>query len=365
MKTARFNYTLPEDFIAQAPSPTRDGSRLLVVDRATRQIAHCLFSDLPRFLRAGDILFRNTARVLAARLHASRAGGGRVECLLLRPAGDMPGEWWCLLRPGRKLPPGSTFGVAGEFEARVIEKSAAAEYRVSIAPERPGETIPALAERLGRIPLPPYIDRARMSAEQLACATAEDPARYQTVFADSRHTVAVAAPTAGLHFTAELLDTLRQQGVSTADIVLHVGLGTFRPIEAEEVEDHAIHREIIEVPVATQKLLRRPESGRRVAVGTTSLRAIETCARVGETAPRTEVDFVGETDLFIHPPGRFLATDALITNFHMPRSTLLCLVAAFLTPGAEDGVEWLLELYAEAMRRHYRFLSYGDAMLIV
>jgi S-adenosylmethionine:tRNA ribosyltransferase-isomerase len=371
LKTAEFDYALPEELIAQSPASRRDDSRLLVVDRRSRAIEHRRFRDLPGYLRAGDCLIRNTARVIPARLLARRPGGGAVECLLLRPHDAARHQWWCLLRPGRKLPPGSSFCVPGEFEATVREKSPAAEYRIEFRPTRsPHDTVLDLAERLGRVPLPPYIHReaAPPGASETSPAAVDDAARYQTVFADAAHTVAVAAPTAGLHFTTGLLADIAARDVDFADVVLHVGLGTFRPIETEEVEDHPIHREVVEVAPAARAALVRPRAGRRIAVGTTSVRTVEYFAAHDLLAPRAdqaESTLVAEADLFIHPPFRFRCVEALLTNFHLPRSTLLCLVAAFLTPGSTEGVAWLREIYAEAAREHYRFLSYGDAMLIL
>ncbi|MGH8017711.1 MAG: tRNA preQ1(34) S-adenosylmethionine ribosyltransferase-isomerase QueA [Opitutaceae bacterium] len=363
MKTALFDYDLPPELIAQRPAATRDASRLLIVDRRTRALSHRVFSDLPSFLRGGDWLIRNTARVLPARLFAQRqSGGGRVECLLLRPASEDSRSWWCLLRPGRRLGPGARFGITGEFDAVVREKSAQAEYRVEFFPADETENVVALAERLGRLPLPPYVGRA---AEDDAI-DAEDRARYQTVFADPRHTVAVAAPTAGLHFSEELIASVIAGGAAFADVILHVGLGTFRPIETEDVAAHPIHRERIEISAETRRMLDdTAPGGRRIAVGTTSLRTVEYYARHKHRDLAPDADYIADDDLFVYPPFNFKAADALITNFHLPRSTLLCLVAAFLAPGSTDGVSWLHEIYAEAIRERYRFLSYGDAMLIL
>lgn len=371
MRSAEFDYQLPPELIAQAPAARRDDSRLLVVDRRARTLQHRRFRDLPEFIDAGDLLIRNTARVLPARLFARRATGGQVECLLLRPSGAASDAWWCLLRPGRKLPAGAVFGRDGEFTAEVLEKSATAEFLVRFRSSRAGETVTELAERLGSIPLPPYISR---DAAALAAASADTPAagtaahdreRYQTVFARPERTVAVAAPTAGLHFTAELLEAVAARGASFADVVLHVGLGTFRPIEAEFVGDHPIHREMIEVPAAARAAIDGPCAGRRIAVGTTSVRTTEFYARHPERTRSPAHTFVAEADLFLYPPAEFRVVDALITNFHLPRSTLLCLVSAFLTPGSTDGVAWLREIYATAIAERYRFLSYGDAMLIL
>ncbi|MDI1336136.1 MAG: tRNA preQ1(34) S-adenosylmethionine ribosyltransferase-isomerase QueA [Lacunisphaera sp.] len=354
MQTDLFDYPLPERLIAQQPADRRDASRLFVVDRRAHTVAHRHFRDLPEYLRAGDHLFRNNAAVIPARLHAARPTGGHVECLLLRPAAAV-NEWWCLLRPGKKLPVGAEFGVAGLFTGTVREKTGEGLVRVGFTTTE-GDIL-AVAQRVGEMPLPPYIAGRHSDAER-----ALDRERYQTVYADRAHQVAAAAPTAGLHFTPELLAQLAAKGVSFADLTLHVGLGTFRPITTERVEDHAIHREVYELPAATQQAL-FATPGRRIAVGTTSVRTIEDF--LSHHKVPAGGDFLGEAGLFIHPPRDFRGVDALITNFHQPRSTLLCLVAAFLAPGSTDGIAWLREIYAEAVAREYRFFSYGDAMLIL
>jgi S-adenosylmethionine:tRNA ribosyltransferase-isomerase len=371
LKTDLFDYPLPERLIAQQPADRRDESRLLVVHRRTHTVEHRHFRDLPEYLRAGDCLFRNNAAVIPARLHAARPTGGHVECLLLRPAVAMPGtasaetlakeEWWCLLRPGKKLPVGATFGVAGLFTGTVREKTEDGLVRVAFVTSEAG--ILAVANRIGEMPLPPYItERENDDARRF------DRERYQTVYADRGHQVAAAAPTAGLHFTPELLARLAAQGVACADLTLHVGLGTFRPIMTEDIADHAIHREVYEISAATQQALFATK-GRRIAVGTTSVRTIEDflSAHSAPTAPSLAqgLPFLGEAGLFIYPPRELRGVDALITNFHQPRSTLLCLVSAFLAPGSTDGIAWLKEIYAEAVAREYRFFSYGDAMLIL
>jgi len=363
LKPDLFDYPLPESHIAQQPAASRDHSRLLVVHRREHRIEHRAFHEVGAYLRPGDVLIRNTAAVIPARLQAHRPSGGAVECLLLRPArgaappGGAEEEWWCLLRPGRKLPVGAAFGLAGGFTATVREKRDDGTARVAFACA--GRALLEVARELGEMPLPPYIHPRQSEALR-----ALDRARYQTVYADPRRPVAAAAPTAGLHFTPEVLAQLAARGVRLADLTLHVGLGTFRPIATEEIEDHPIHRETYELPAATREILRAP-TGRRVAVGTTALRAIED--HLARPAPsRSEnVPVFAEADLFLHPPAQFRGVDALLTNFHQPRSTLVCLVAAFLAPGTTDGVAWLREIYAEAVARDYRFLSYGDAMLIL
>ncbi len=371
MKTDAFNYHLPERLIAQHPAERRDASRLLVVNRQARTIAHRLFSDLPGYLRSGDCLFRNNAAVIPARLHASRPSGGQVECLLLRPAGTgqnphpvKTDEWWCLLRPGKKLPIGASFGIAGTFTGTVREKTAEGLARVSF--KSGAEDILAVANRIGEMPLPPYIERDFHDESEADKQSAEaqrsfDRDRYQTVYANRARQVAAAAPTAGLHFTPELLRDLTAGGVHTADLTLHVGLGTFRPITAEQIEDHLIHREVYEISRSAQTAL-FATPGRRVAIGTTSVRTIEDF--LSKHSSPFGHDCVDEAGIFIYPPRNFVGVDALVTNFHQPRSTLLCLVSAFLTPGAMDGIAWLKEIYAEAIAHDYRFFSYGDAMLI-
>jgi len=359
LRTDLFDYELPERLIAQTPVARRDQSRLLVVDRAAHTVAHHVFAELPRFLRGGDTLFRNTAAVLPARLHARRPSGGAVECLLLRPEPARGAEtWWCLVKPGRRLAAGATFaGGDGAFTGKILEKTSEGAALVRFT-TRDGEMLTAVAGRCGEVPLPPYISRQGGDAER-----ALDRERYQTVYADPARAVAVAAPTAGLHFTPELLAALAAQGVRTADLTLHVGLGTFRLIATETVEAHQIHREVYELPAAVQRALFPPLAGRRVAVGTTSVRSIEDFLET-HTAPMDRAH-VAEATAFIYPPREFRGVDALITNFHQPRSTLLCLVAAFLAPGSTDGIDWLREIYGAAIAREYRFFSYGDAMLIL
>jgi S-adenosylmethionine:tRNA ribosyltransferase-isomerase len=358
--TERLDYRLPAELIAQTPAAQRDGSRLLVVDRAARRISHRMFSDLPGHLNAGDTLFRNNASVLPARLHGRRPTGGRIECLLLRKVSSGPGAaetWQCLLRPGRRLSAGATFRAADDALSGEVTESLGDGSALVRFSSRGGESVAATANRLGDIPLPPYIVRKDGSQRE------RDRERYQTVYADRGRQVAVAAPTAGLHFTPGLLAEVHGRGVRIADLTLHVGLGTFKPIATEMVEEHPIHAELYEIPDSTQRALFPPLGGRRIAVGTTTVRSIEDFLS-GHEAPLGRAH-LAEASLFIHPPRSFRGVDALITNFHLPRSTLLCLVAAFLTPGSYDGIGWLLEIYEEAISNRYRFFSYGDAMLIV
>lgn len=358
LATDLFDYSLPPQLIAQTPAARRDGSRLLVVDRTAHTVEHRTFADLPHFLRSGDTLFRNNAAVLPARLHAQRPTGGQVECFLLRPH-DGASVWRCLVKPGRRLPVGATFAhTSGAFAGEIVAKDADGSVLVRFS-NPDAEPIVAVANRLGEVPLPPYITRDDDSQR------VRDLERYQTVYADGARQVAVAAPTAGLHFTPELLATLAAQGINTADVTLHVGLGTFKPITTDTIEAHAIHREIYELPPATQRALFPPFAGRRIAVGTTTVRTIEDFLSAHDAPVAGDTSHLAEAGIFIYPPRTFRGVDALITNFHQPRSTLLCLVAAFLAPGSTDGIAWLREIYADAIAREYRFFSYGDAMLIL
>ena len=357
MESSLFDYDLPLERIAQEPASRRDASRLLVVDRSTHSIEHKRFSDLPNYLDANDLLFRNRAKVLPARLFARRPTGGQVECLLLRPASDDGLAWWTLLRPGKRLSPGSLFSASNFFEAIVEEKNEQAEYRVRFNLER-HPSVAAMAEELGKVPLPPYIAREKTDTRD-----EQDKDRYQTIYAAAEKSVAAAAPTAGLHFTPELVSQLESKGAIFKDLILHVGMGTFKPLEAELLQDHVIHREIYEIPKATKEALLAPTGKRRLCVGTTSVRTIEDF--LAKPMTHQSGTILGEADIFIYPPRALRGVDALITNFHQPRSTLLCLVSAILDPGGISGIEWIKEIYQEAIRLEYRFLSYGDAMLIL
>ena len=333
----------------------------MVIDRALHSVAHHTFADLPKFLRKDDLLFRNNASVLPARLHAHRPSGGKVECFLLAPSAE-PNIWRCLIKPGKKLPVGATFAHT-EFKGEILSKTEDGSAFVRFTTNA-HETIVDVANRVGGIPLPPYITRNGSGAEASAQRSC-DVERYQTVYADRNRQVAVAAPTAGLHFTTDLLREIKDLGVETFELTLHVGLGTFQPISAEMVENHVIHRECFEMPIQVQRALRARRTGRRIAVGTTSLRTIEAFLKDNPESAAAEAPCIGEASIFIYPPRTFLGVDALITNFHQPRSTLLCLVSAFLAPGSVEGIAWLKEIYQEAISREYRFFSYGDAMLIV
>ena len=361
MDTGLFDYELPQEHIAQAPAVRRDASRLLVVNRESRKLAHQVFRDLPDLLPAGSQLFRNTAAVLKARIHAQLHTGGKVECLLLHP-GEATETWWCLLKPGRKLQPGRMFSLDGIFSAEVLEKKEDGQCLVRFECKG-GHSVQDLAHDVGRLPLPPYIAR-----NDNATQDAEDMKRYQTVYADPEQKVAAAAPTAGLHFTEELLNCLEVRGFVFHDLLLRIGLGTFKPIQVERLEEHPMHSEAYQIPAETLVALQNSQAGPRVAVGTTSVRTIEDALRKIQQADCRESHnshYKGEASLFLYPPDSFLGVDALITNFHLPRSTLLCLVSAFLTPGSTDGIDWIKKIYAEAVREGYRFYSYGDAMLIL
>ena len=338
MKTSDFYYDLPQELIAQTPLERRDASRLLCLDRTAGTWSHQYFTDIVNYLQAGDTLVVNNSRVLPARLLGTRPTGGAGEVLLLRDRGE--GVWECLTRPGRKTQPGQEL-IFGDLTATVVGALDDGNKLVQFHYE--GIFLEIL-ERLGKMPLPPYI------REELG-----DQERYQTVY--SKITGSAAAPTAGLHFTNELLDTIRAKGVDVAEITLHVGLGTFRPVKAEEIADHHMHAEYCMMDAATASLLNetRRRGGRIVCVGTTSCRTLESL--VGPDCSFREAS--AWTDIFIYPGYQFKAMDALITNFHLPESTLLMLVSAFA------GRELILAAYQEAIRERYRFFSFGDAMLIL
>jgi len=358
MRTADFDYDLPSDLIAQRPTPQRDQSRLLVLHRDTDEVDHRQFHALLDYLRAGDLLVMNDSRVIPARLRGLNAStGGAFELLLLEEIAT--NDWWAMLKPGRRARVGTQIEIRNpkseirNLTATVIETNAEGHRRLRFAGTR---DILGVLDELGEVPLPPYIHRH--DADELA----QDKDRYQTVFADA--TGSVAAPTAGLHFTKKLLDEIREREIQIQFVTLHVGLGTFAPVKTETVEEHRMHEERFEVGEAAARAVNEAKAaGRRiVAVGTTSLRVLETVAR--QNAGRLAAGR-GRTKIFIHPPSDFRIADGLLTNFHLPRSTLLMLVSAFATPGETRGREVILSAYAEAIRARYRFFSYGDAMLIL
>ena len=362
MNISLFDYHLPAELIAQEPAAVRDASRLMVVDRASRRVTHTHFSEIAQHLPPRSRFFRNNVAVLKARLFGQRPTGGKVECLLLQPAEDAR-TWWCLLKPGKKTFNAGHFGLPGEYQAEVLEAGSNGNYRVRFHPKR-DESVTELSERLGILPLPPYIERSQDDPRRQ-----NDNERYQTVYADLDKRIAVAAPTAGLHFTPSLIAELEKGGAQFHDLTLQVGIGTFHPIQVENILDHNIHHEWYEIPATAFAELNKPEAGPRIAVGTTSVRSIEDAMRRSQTAPESCLSSSGavqaEADIYIYPPAQFAGIDGMITNFHLPKSTLLCLVSAFLTPGSKDGIEWLKELYAEAIDHKYRFYGYGDAMLIL
>lgn len=333
---ADFDYDLPQELIAQFPLPERTASRLLVVDGA--KLEDRRFSDITQLLRAGDLLVFNDTRVLHARLHGIKDSGGRVEVLIERPIGRH--EALAQIRASHAPWPGSRLVLEGTLEIRVVAREGAFYLLRFPGPE----DLVELLERHGKLPLPPYIQRHAEEA---------DEARYQTVYARNRGSV--AAPTAGLHFDAALMEALRARGIDFAWLTLHVGAGTFQPVRVENLAQHRMHRERYVIPADTVAALAgaRARGGRIVTVGTTSLRALEAAAQEGEIHAGP-----GETELFILPGFRFRAADALITNFHLPKSTLLMLVSAF------GGLENLRRAYAHAVAERYRFFSYGDAMFI-
>lgn len=340
MKTSDFMYDLPEELIAQTPMEKRDASRLLVLDKTTGEVEHKHFYDLTDYLRPGDCLVLNNSRVIPARLFGTRPTGGAVEVVLLKDLGE--NRWECLSRPGKKMRPGTevSFGESGELKA-VVEEVMEDGNRI-LRFSYTGIFLEIL-EQLGHMPLPPYIK-----------AQLNDPERYQTVY--SKEPGSAAAPTAGLHFTNELLDKIRAMGVEVAFVTLHVGLGTFRPVKVENVEEHEMHSEYCTIPAETAEIITRTRErgGRVIAVGTTSCRTLESFAKPDGTVEESG----GWTNIFIYPGYSFKCIDALVTNFHLPGSTLVMLVSALA------GKENILNAYETAVAERYRFFSFGDAMFI-
>jgi S-adenosylmethionine:tRNA ribosyltransferase-isomerase len=337
-----FAYKLPADAIAQTPTEPRDASRLLVLERATGAVTHARFRDIGRWLTPDDLLVVNDSRVIPARLRGTRPGGGAAELLVLRPLDDGSGRWEALARPSRRLAVGAIVTLRSGDRVEMGERLDDGARAVTFD----GDPHAVMAAA-GEMPLPPYIRDRSAPAD-----------RYQTVYASPPGSA--AAPTAGLHFTPELLASLASAGVRRTAVTLHVGLDTFRPLEGDYVDEHVIHREWYEVPGAAREALAR--AGRVVAVGTTAVRVLETAARTDASS--------GWTDLYITPPYRFASVGALITNFHLPRSSLLLLVTAFVQAGMGDADalaarDRLLDAYRIAVAEGYRFFSFGDAMLIV
>lgn len=343
MHISLLQYDLPPELIAQQPAADRDQSRLMVVRARTGDIEHRRFADIVDLLRPQDCLVVNNTRVLPARFFARRKTGGKVEALFLREI--EPGRWELLLQPSGRLRPGERLSLGASLPELILEtRGERGSWTAQVEPAAPAVE---LLERIGQTPLPPYIHRQSGPA-------GEDRDRYQTVYA--REPGAVAAPTAGLHFSPKLLRELRNCGVAVAELTLHVGPGTFQPIDCQDLRDHPMHAEWYRLPAETVAAIQdcRTRGGRIAAVGTTSARVLETCGRDGTLRPGH-----GFTNLFIYPPYQFRQVDALLTNFHLPGSTLLAMVQAFA------GRELIMAAYAQAIRQRYRFYSYGDAMLIV
>ena len=339
MKTSDFDFQLPEELIAQTPLERRDVSRLLTLDKRSGVVGHHRFYDLPQFLRPGDCLVLNDSRVLPARLIGHRPTGGACEVLLLVDRGD--NLWECLVRPGRKLKPGAQV-VFGDSQLTATVEAELEDGKRAVRFHYQGIFLEVL-EQLGKMPLPPYIK-----------SELEDQERYQTVY--SKVVGSAAAPTAGLHFTPELLERVREIGVKVCYVTLHVGLGTFRPVKAEEITDHEMHSEFCQISQETADIINQTKAngGRVICVGTTSCRTIESFAAEDGTMSERS----GWTNIFIYPGYHFKVLDALITNFHLPQSTLIMLVSALA------GREHVLSAYETAVRERYRFFSFGDAMMI-
>ena len=356
-----FNYALPPELIAQDPLPDRSASRMLRLERESGRVEDRTFRDFPALLRPGDLVVFNNTRVFPARLYGRRSGSkaqalspqnpaardflqGRIEVLLTKQVSQEPNQWECLVRPGRKIGVGERlfFGEKDELVAEVTNRGSFGERTIRFSP---APDFFEQLERLGHVPLPPYIAREDRGA---------DRERYQTVYARARGSV--AAPTAGLHFTPEIINQLHEREIETAEVTLHVGLGTFQPVRVEKVEEHKLHRESYEISEAAAEQINRAvtEGGRVIAVGTTTVRTLEYSARESGRVQAGK----GEADLFIYPGFNFRVVDALLTNFHLPQSTLLMLVCAF------GGTDHVLTAYRHAVEQRYRFYSYGDCMFV-
>ena len=340
-RTADYDFALPPELIAQRPAARRDASRLMVVRRDAKRIEHATFSDLPSLLAPGDALVVNRSRVFRARLLGTRDSGAPAEVFLLRALGN--DRWEAMVSPGSKLKPGRRVTIVAGFEVEILESTERGTRLVALRSELP---VAEAIARWGHVPLPPYIERAD---------AVDDAERYQTVY--SREEGSVAAPTAGLHFTPELLAQLEARGVGRGEVLLHVGAGTFKPVEVEDPSEHVMHEEWFDVPAETAALVAETKrgGGRVCAVGTTSVRALESAAAADGVVHAGSA----ETRIFLRPPHGPKVVDALVTNFHLPRSTLLMLVASIA------GHELTMRAYAEAVKERYRFYSYGDAMVIL
>jgi S-adenosylmethionine:tRNA ribosyltransferase-isomerase len=341
LKTSDYDYALPPELIAQAPLARRDDSRLMVVNRESGSIEHRVFRDVAEIIAPGDLLVRNTTKVFRARLLGTRDSGAPAEVFLLKDLGE--GRWEAMVQPGGKLHPPRVVHIAPGFDVRIVEITARRTRIVQLVCEGdPAATI----EKHGHVPLPPYIERTD---------GADDAGRYQTVYANQAGSV--AAPTAGLHFTPELIRAVTERGAGIADVTLHVGAGTFRPVDEEEIAKHVMHEEWYDVPAETANAVNATRTGGKPiwAVGTTTLRTLESAL---DAEGRVRAGS-GETRIFIHPPHAVRSVDRLITNFHLPRSTLLMLVAAFA------GHDLMKKAYDSAVSERYRFYSYGDAMVII
>jgi S-adenosylmethionine:tRNA ribosyltransferase-isomerase len=344
LKRQDFHYHLPEELIALHPVPERSSSRLMVLDAAAQNISHHSFSDLPDFLKAGDLLVFNDTRVIPARLYSRKDTGGRAEILIERVLDER--RVLAHIGANKSPKPGSRLVLCAteDSEPGTIELQMHARHDALFELHFPEPGVMPILEQWGHMPLPPYIERA----DEI-----DDRQRYQTVFA--QRDGAVAAPTAGLHFTDKLLQECRDKGVDIAFVTLHVGAGTFQPVKVDDIQQHKMHSEYLEVPesVCEAVAATRASGGRVVAVGTTVVRSLETASRDGELKP-----FSGESNIFIYPGYRFKTVDVMVTNFHLPESTLIMLVSAFA------GRDFVMNAYAEAVAQHYRFFSYGDAMLV-
>lgn len=354
MLTEEFNFCLPEELIAQHPAPTRDQSRLLVFQRPEGSVSHKIFKDLPDLLNPGDLLVLNNSKVIPARLRGIKPGtGGAIEFLLLEE--NSANDWWVMLRPSKRLRPGDKFQIT-DFKSEPIDATA-----VLIEKNEEGHcrlrfenitNILDVAHQYGEMPLPPYIQRPPGKP------TNEDLQRYQTVFAKDEGSI--AAPTAGLHFTPEIFSRLTSRGIDHTFVTLHVGAGTFAPVKADKIEDHRMHEERYSIPDETFQKIEstKKRGGKIICVGTTSLRVLESAAlNAWQPGP-------GRTNIFIYPPYNFKIVGALLTNFHLPKSTLLMLISAFASPNSTTGIAQMLNVYRSAIQEKYRFFSYGDAMLI-